>query len=115
MISINSKYPEMIFRNDVSGYTFYSVGLTNKAEDGTYNNGSMRCKFKKGVELENKTKIYIKNGFVSFYKKDKVTIPYLFITEFETVTDTIERIKEEAKENAFNENEIELTDDDLPF
>ena len=45
--------------------------------------------------LEDKTKIYIKNAFLTFYVKDKITVPYIFISEFETVDQTLERIKKE--------------------
>ena len=112
MISINSKYPEMIFRKDVNGFASYSIGLSNKRTDGTYENGYMKCRFKKGIDVKDKTKIIIKDGFVSFYKKEKETIPVLFITDFEE-----EKKTEKVEEDPYEEmgKQIELTESDLPF
>lgn len=85
----------VIFKND-KGY--YSMTISNKKEDNTYENMYITTNFKKGVELENKTKINIKNGFLSFYtNKDNNKILKVVITEFEII-----------EENT-------VTDDDLPF
>ena len=57
-----------IFRNDKG---FYSTGISNKLMDGTYENAYIPVQFKKGVELENKTKIDINDAFLSFYKNQE--------------------------------------------
>lgn len=114
MISISSKYPEMIFRKDVSGYTHYTIELSNKKQDGTYENGYINCRFKKDVELENQTKIIIKNGFISFYKtKNKDTVPLLFITDFEEVNGNI--VNNETTNDPYEEIGEIIKDEDLPF
>lgn len=94
-MNIEQKYPVMIFKAINNGKTFYNLGLSRKDEKGNYINGYINCKFKKDVELEDKTKIYIKSAFLTFYLKDKITVPYIFISEFETIDQTLERIKTE--------------------
>lgn len=103
-MNIENKYPVMIFKNVNEGKTFYSLGLSKKDADGNYVNGYISCRFKKDVELEDKTKIYIKNAFLTFYVKDKITVPYIFISEFDTVDQTIEKIK---KENEVQEDVVD--------
>ncbi len=45
--------------------------------------------FKKGVEVENKTKINITDGFLSFYKtKDGLAKPKIVVMEYEIANDT---------------------------
>lgn len=70
----------MIFRNDKG----YSTTISNKKEDGTYENMFISVNFKKGIEVENKTKINIVNGFLTFYTNNAGNkIPKLVITDFE--------------------------------
>ena len=118
-MNIENKYPVMIFKNINDGKAFYSIGLSRKDADGNYVNGYMTCRFKKDVELENQTKIYIKNAFLTFYLKDKITVPYIFISEFETIDQTIERVKKEseAQEDVYATfgNSITVEELDLPF
>ena len=120
-MNIENKYPVMVFKNVNDGKVFYSIGLSKKDADGNYVNGYMTCKFKKDVELENQTKIYIKNAFLTFYVKDKITVPYIFISEFETVDQTIEKMKNEGVEDPYanfgNSITVEQIDEmpDLPF
>ena len=56
-----------IFRNahegkDGTWYT-YATGVSSKRQDGTYANAYLDVRFRKGVVIENKTKIDIKNSF----------------------------------------------------
>lgn len=46
---------------------FYSTTISNKNMDGSYDNVYIPVQFKKGIELENKTKINVTNGFLTFY------------------------------------------------
>ena len=119
-MNIENKYPVMIFKKEYQGRVFYSVGLSRKDRDGNYINGYMPCRFKNNVSVEDKTKMYIKSAWLDFYLKDKETKPYVFINEFETIDQTITRIKEEAREEVndpFTQfaNEVEINSDDLPF
>ena len=121
-MNIDNKFPVMIFKRENEGKTFYSMGLSRKDRDGNYINGYISCRFKNGVSVEDKTKIYLKNAWLDFYLKDKETKPYIFISEFETVGETIEKAKEEVAakevpEDPFAEfgKEVIINDDDLPF
>lgn len=122
-MNIENKYPVMIFKKEYQGRIFYSVGLSRKDRDGNYINGYMPCRFKNNVSVEDKTKMYIKSAWLDFYLKDKETKPYIFINEFELVGETIENAKQKEKEEIKEEvdpftqfaNEVEITDDDLPF
>ncbi|MCQ2087666.1 MAG: hypothetical protein MJZ37_06330 [Bacilli bacterium] len=90
----------------------YSVGVSKKKEDGSYVNGYMPARFKKGVELENGTNIDIKNGFVTLEvynnkESKEVKTPSLMIIEFETEGTPV---NVEPNWDSFN-----VGGDDLPF
>lgn len=117
-MNIEQKYPVMIFKNVNNGKTFYSIGLSRKDAEGNYMNGYMTCRFKKDVELADKTKIMIKSAFLTFYLKDKITVPYIFISEFDFVDTSIQTMKNEGVEDPYANfgNSIKADElDDLPF
>ena len=77
----------MVFRNDreYNGNTFatYAIGVSSKDKDGEWVNSSIDVMFKKGIDLENKTKIFIKNAFPVVSKgKDRNFVKWM-ITDFE--------------------------------
>ena len=130
-MNISNEYAVTIFKNVNDYGTFYKVGLTKKDVDGKYINGYKDIRFNKGVELEDKTKIYLKKAWLTFYIKDKKTIDYIFCSEFETVEEAIESAKnpidnmsksqvlqavmnDEDPFKSFGE-ELALSDEDLPF
>lgn len=106
-MQVNSEYPVMVFKNTYNDKVYYSLGMSMRNQNGTYTNGYMPCQFKKGIELDNQTNIYIKSAWLKFYLKDNKTMPYVFINEYQLVSDVI---KETSKED-----ETALTDYDLPF
>lgn len=114
MLNSNFSGETMIFKNDKG---FYSTGMSKKNQDGTYANAYISVGFKKGVNLPNKTKINIKNGFLTFdqYERDgsKITNLKIFVTDFETVGGE----KQPAKQNKGSENEFfgANKEEDLPF
>ena len=127
-MNIENKYPVMIFRSTYDNKYYYKMGLCKKMQDGKYINGYIMCRFKNGVELEDKTKIYIKNAWLDFYIKDKETKPYVFVNEFETIEEVINasknintmsnsQIVQEVvnSDDPFKDFGVELYDDDLPF
>jgi hypothetical protein len=81
-MNITNDKEVMIFRSEYEGKVFYTIGLSKKNQDGSYTNGYMPCQFKNGVDLANQTKIKIGKAWLSFYLKDKRTVPYVFISEF---------------------------------
>ena len=87
MLKTNLTGTTMVFRNDDKGFAIYTTTLGNKNKDGDWENASIELKFKKGIELENRAKINVLNGFLTFrtYIKDekKKYVLYLFIMEFE--------------------------------
>lgn len=119
-MNIESDKPKTIFKYKTKdGKEFYSLGLSKKKQDGTYENGFINCRFKKDTQLENKAKILIKEAWIDFYIKERITYPYIFINKFEILEekkpeDTIETPKSTSTYD--NENsDIALTDADLPF
>lgn len=93
-MNITNEKTVMVFKKDNK----YSVGISNKKQDGTYEKAYFPIQFNKGVELEDKTKIYIKKAWLSFYKWEyqdkKGTTFFIKCSEFETVEETIEQTKE---------------------
>ena len=85
-MEIVSDRNETIYRKDFDGKPKYSIGLVKKDKSGNYENGYMSVYFKPDVTLRNKTKIMIKNAWLSFYLKDKKTYPYIYIDDF-AITD----------------------------
>lgn len=107
-----------VFLKDYQGKELYSVGISKKDQNGNYINGYISCRFKKDVHLKNKSTIKIKNAWLDFYLKDKETRPYIFINEFELVSEDVPiQENKEIKKDPYEEmgDEVELTDEDLPF
>lgn len=119
-MQIVSDRTEVIYKNVNEGKTFYSIWVSKKNLDGSYTNGYINVKFPKTIELkEDKTLIKIKNAWLDFYLKDKVTIPYIFINEFDILNDMAKDIttKKEIKNDPYENmgDIVKLTDEDLPF
>lgn len=124
-MNINYEYPVMIFRKDNQFGTNYSVGLSKKKQDGDYENGYMPIRFKKGVELDNQAKIFMKKAFLTFYigGNPKRTIPYIMCTEYEEAKfnrveeKTEQKTSKEASNDPYEEfgKEISIDENDLPF
>lgn len=94
--------PVMVFRDDKGKYPRYCIGVSSKDKDGNWINGYINCSFLKGVELEDKTKIYINDSFITLNKgKDDRVYKELKIMDFDEdlgkpeVTDIPDGIPEE--------------------
>lgn len=113
----------MVFVKEFDGRKTYSIGLSKKNKNGSYENGFMRARFKQDVEIANKTRIKIKEAFLSFNVKDNKTFPYIFINDYEIISETNPEHKEiqemtndehyKTKSDTFEQ--VEITDEDLPF
>jgi hypothetical protein len=83
------KKPVMVFRQDkeFNGSTFptYSIGVSSKNKDGKYVNGYISVVFKKGIGVENQTKIYIKDSFPIVSEGKDRNFVKLMIMDFEIV------------------------------
>ena len=107
-MNVNSERPLMVFKREYNGRVYYSLGISKKEMNGTYTNGYMPCEFKKSVSVNDKTRIYLKNAFLTFYLKDKQTVPYIKILEYETVEQAIQNSKNPFEE--FGE-QVDIDDD----
>ena len=85
----------LIFRKEYEGKNIYSTTISNKDVNGNYTNMYITVQLPKGTELENKTKINVTKGFISFYRnKSGIAMPKFVIQEFET-----EQATEDYEEN----------------
>jgi hypothetical protein len=113
-MKILSEREEMIFRKDYNDKAIYSIGLSKKKQDGTWQKGYLAVNFKKGVDLKNQTKIKIKDAWLDFYNKDKATIPILFINDFEIIEQL--PVEQLTTKTDFDLGEqIQIQPEDLPF
>lgn len=93
----------MIFKGEYG----YSTAISKKNEDGTYDKMYLSIQLPKGIELENKTKINITNGFLTFYKtKEGLPKPKIVVMQFES------EYKEQAEDIT---DDIMSFDGELPF
>lgn len=87
--------------------------------------------FRKGIELKNKSKIEITDGFMSFFKVKSKEIdesgdviyrkyPKLIVLDFKLIEDGIDEPFQYSKatnkkDNTFNYSDFDVNVDDLPF
>lgn len=115
-MNISSDKPYTIFRKEYKNTVFYKVGLSRKKQDGMFENGYVDIRFKGNPSIPNKTKIYIKDAFLSFYlTKDKHTIPYIQVMEWENVSEVVDKEHKDVNTTAVKMDDIEITEDDFPF
>lgn len=87
-MQVLSDRKERIFKFvDYKNRPVYKIGLSKKDINGKYVNGYMLCSFKKGTNIENKSFIRIKSAWLDFYLKEKETVPFIFINDYEIVQD----------------------------
>lgn len=108
-MNVNNEFPVMIFASEFNDKRYYKVGLRKKDVNGEYIRGYKEVRFKKEVFIHNKTLIKIKKAWLDFYVKDKKTIDYIFISDYEIVEN------EPSVANTPEEDLFEIEDDDLPF
>lgn len=96
----------LIFRNEFG----YSTSISKKNQNGEYEKMYLSVQLPRGVELENRTKINITKGFLSFYK-NKQGLPQVKIVVMEYKTD--EEVQE--REAIQNEDSYEINFGNLPF
>lgn len=99
----------MVFKNDKNDRVIYNIGLSRKVtkdNEETWQNGYILAQFNKDVDIENKTKIILKNAILDFYiNKDNQTVPFVRVFEYEIASEK----KDDGKY-------IEISDDEvLPF
>ena len=134
-MNITNERPVMVFKKDNK----YSIGISKKKQDGSYENAYIKVEFNKDVELEDRTMITIKNAWLSFYNWEyqgkKGTTWVIKCSEFEKVEEyekdpmasEIKINKVEQKKDLFEEfgesiktesqigEQIKIEPEDLPF
>lgn len=93
----------------------YYTTTSHKNEEGSekkYDLAPISVNFRKGVQVDNGTRINIKNGFLSHYKLKKADLEEeeirnkIVVLDFEVI---------DKKENGNSAEFIPIEDDDLPF
>lgn len=85
-----------VYRNDKGKFPRYSIGISSKDKNDEWVQGYMEVKFKKGVELANKTDIKIDNSFFVVEEYQEKKYIKIMITSFETVGDNFMDIPDGA-------------------
>lgn len=110
----------LLFKNDFG----YSASISNKKQDGTYEYMNYVVQFRRddmdAQKIPNKTKINIKDGFLTFYKstgnEKKLKVVVL---DYEILGEGAPQNKNEEYEDPFPMESGEIfgtvDDDDLPF
>lgn len=113
---LNITGEQVIFKN--KNNTGYYTTTSNKLEDGTYEKNFITVGFRKGVEVDNFTKINIKDGFLTHYSyqnEEGETIKRFKIVIMDF--DVLETYSNSG--NASNTSNDEMSniypDDNLPF
>lgn len=114
----------MIFANkheSMSGtwYT-YATGISSKREDGSYASMYIDVRFRKGVTVENKTKINIKDGFLTMREftangGDVVKRIVLMVMDFEIAEESGFASAPAEPQAETQSGFTALSDDDIPF
>ncbi len=82
---MNLTSTNIIYVKEYEGKKFYRARVSRKKENGEYENAYIDVKMPKDTNIENKTKINITKGFLSFYKtKDDKDIWYIVVLEYTT-------------------------------
>jgi hypothetical protein len=101
----------MIFKKEDNGKIHYRAGLSTKKQDGSYDKAYIDVRMPKDTTLDNKTKINITKGFLSFYnytdKEEKShTIWYVVVQEY-TLADEIKE-QEVYKVESYDDESLQL-------
>lgn len=111
----------MVFRHDREGRASYTIKLGHKNISGEFDNAWLYCKFRKGVEIDDRSIIDIKKGWLEFYPVKFTVIGRdgkptekayekfgVFISEFDVVG---------TNEPVYNEpaDSFAMANEDIPF
>lgn len=131
-INVNSE-KTTIFKNDRGVYkATLSKKDTNENGEQITRYMNIHVGFRKGVELKNKTKIKVNNGFLTFFdvktgnikdngKEEVLRFPKIMIMDFEVLEDGVDEnfhSKEYVQKDVDTNNEFDdfySNNDELPF
>ena len=110
-MNITSNNTMIFVKEDENGKKHYRAGLSSKKQDGNYDSAYIDVRMPKDTEIENKTKINITKGFLSFYNykgKDEKqhTIWYIVVQEY--TTDEQLKNQEIYQVETYTEENLEL-------
>ena len=79
--------PVMVFRqektsNSGTPFTTYALGISSKDTNDEWVNGFIDARFKKGIDVPNKTKITINNAFYTCRKVGERVFNSIMVTDF---------------------------------
>ena len=84
-MQITTKYPITIYRKEFGDKVIYSTRISKKDKEGNYQNAFIPVQFKKDINVEDRSKIKILNGWLDFYiNKDNKPVFSIFISQFST-------------------------------
>ena len=120
-MNIETDKEKTIYRHEKEeGKVTYTMSMSKKDQNGNWQTGFINVRFPKEADLPNKSKIKIHNAWLDFYLKEKATMLYIFINQYELLTE-----KEESKEEVeipqnttskyAEDSDIQLSPEDLPF
>lgn len=107
-----------VWKSTKDDRNYYKIQVTQKNYDNSVDKFYEEVRFKKGVEIPNQTDIIIKTAYENCRKNPADIynpIFYLLIVDFEQI-ESQEQITKNALDE-FNEfmDDVEITDEDLPF
>lgn len=117
-MNITSK-DTMIFAKEIEGKMHYRAGLSRKNQKDEYVRAYIDVKLSKDTSIQDRTKINITKGFLSFYnyldKEGKTkTIWYVVVQEFTIAVQKQEEKKEDPYEKFGHSITVEELDADTP-
>lgn len=84
-MQVITKYPITIYRKEFGDKVVYSTRVIKKDKEGNYLGAFIPVKFKKDINVEDRSKIKILNGWLDFYiDKSNKPVFTIFISEFST-------------------------------
>lgn len=120
-MDFKENYIVMVFVKEYEGRKIYSIGLSKKNKEGGYDNGYISARFKKDIILDNKTRIKVKESWLSFNVNENKTFPFIFINDFEIIGTAKPKEDSNVYEDFGNsiktevQEQIEIQESDLPF
>lgn len=101
---VQAGYNYKVYRQDRNGFTFYKISVQKKLADGQKQYDYIPVTFKKGVDIQDKTVIKIKQAFENIvYKKEDIKhwnpMISIHITEFEVIDDKIDAYNQSLQED----------------
>lgn len=98
-----------VFRNEKDGNVWFNIGDSSKNVDGNYVYKNYNARFKND-EPTDKSRIEIKKGFMTYFKKnDNTIVTTVQVMEWEYVE------QQESQSPFQQQSTLEINDEDIPF